>query len=155
MSDSNKNFLLSEVFNVKGKEVALVTGGGSGIGLMTIQALAVKEEPKSPSWAEPKKSSKKMSTNTTVKTLEQRSSPSLLTLPAKMRLQCTRRDRIPRAKSRTAEEMKKNLFDMRVRFLTIGAILTEPMFLNYSSRRWLSFLCVKMPWISSIDILEP
>jgi len=40
MSDNNKNFLLSEVFNVKGK-VALVTGGGSGIGLMATQALAV------------------------------------------------------------------------------------------------------------------
>jgi len=39
-SESNKNFLLSEVFNVKGK-VALVTGGGSGIGLMATQALAV------------------------------------------------------------------------------------------------------------------
>ncbi|KAF5874347.1 putative short chain dehydrogenase reductase family protein [Botrytis fragariae] len=40
MSDTNKNFLLSNVFNVKGK-VALVTGGGSGIGLMATQALAV------------------------------------------------------------------------------------------------------------------
>ncbi|KUJ06245.1 NAD(P)-binding protein [Mollisia scopiformis] len=40
MSDTNKNFLLSEVFNVKGK-VALITGGGSGIGLMATQALAV------------------------------------------------------------------------------------------------------------------
>jgi len=40
MSDSNKNFLLSEVFNVKGR-IALVTGGGSGIGLMATQALAV------------------------------------------------------------------------------------------------------------------
>jgi len=40
MSDTNNNFLLSEVFNVKGK-VALVTGGGSGIGLMATQALAV------------------------------------------------------------------------------------------------------------------
>ncbi|TEY57686.1 hypothetical protein BOTCAL_0208g00020 [Botryotinia calthae] len=40
MSDSNNNFLLSNVFNVKGK-VALVTGGGSGIGLMATQALAV------------------------------------------------------------------------------------------------------------------
>lgn len=40
MSQSNNNFLLSEVFNVKGK-VALVTGGGSGIGLMATQALAV------------------------------------------------------------------------------------------------------------------
>lgn len=40
MSDSNKNFLLSNVFNVKGK-VALITGGGSGIGLMATQALAV------------------------------------------------------------------------------------------------------------------
>ncbi|KAB8303215.1 hypothetical protein EYC80_004662 [Monilinia laxa] len=40
MSDTNKKFILSEVFNVKGK-VALVTGGGSGIGLMATQALAV------------------------------------------------------------------------------------------------------------------
>jgi len=40
MSDSNKNFLLSEVFNVKGK-IALITGAGSGIGLMATQALAV------------------------------------------------------------------------------------------------------------------
>jgi len=40
MSDTNNNFLLSEVFNVKGK-VALITGGGSGIGLMATQALAV------------------------------------------------------------------------------------------------------------------
>jgi len=40
MSDTNSNFLLSEVFNVKGK-IALVTGGGSGIGLMATQALAV------------------------------------------------------------------------------------------------------------------
>ncbi|KFY66634.1 hypothetical protein V496_01967 [Pseudogymnoascus sp. VKM F-4515 (FW-2607)] len=39
-SQSNDNFLLSEVFNVKGR-VALVTGGGSGIGLMATQALAV------------------------------------------------------------------------------------------------------------------
>jgi hypothetical protein len=31
--NSNTNFKLSEVFNVQGK-VALVTGGGSGIGLM-------------------------------------------------------------------------------------------------------------------------
>jgi len=40
MSNTNSNFLLSEVFNVKGR-VALVTGGGSGIGLMATQALAV------------------------------------------------------------------------------------------------------------------
>ncbi|KAG9249036.1 hypothetical protein BJ878DRAFT_537802 [Calycina marina] len=40
MSDSNKNFVLSTVFNVKGR-VALVTGAGSGIGLMATQALAV------------------------------------------------------------------------------------------------------------------
>ncbi|KAH8810941.1 hypothetical protein F5884DRAFT_780814 [Xylogone sp. PMI_703] len=40
MSSSNNNFLLDEVFNVKGK-VALITGGGSGIGLMATQALAV------------------------------------------------------------------------------------------------------------------
>ncbi|KAI5263809.1 NAD(P)-binding protein [Aureobasidium subglaciale] len=37
---SNENFQLSNVFNVKGK-IALVTGGGSGIGLMATQALAV------------------------------------------------------------------------------------------------------------------
>ncbi|TQS34866.1 hypothetical protein Golomagni_04735 [Golovinomyces magnicellulatus] len=40
MSASNHNFLISTVFNVVGK-VALVTGGGSGIGLMATQALAV------------------------------------------------------------------------------------------------------------------
>jgi len=34
---SNSNFQLSNVFDVKGK-VALVTGGGSGIGLMVIVA---------------------------------------------------------------------------------------------------------------------
>lgn len=40
MSNNNDHFQLSELFNVKGK-VALVTGGGSGIGLMATQALAV------------------------------------------------------------------------------------------------------------------
>ncbi|KAK2630563.1 hypothetical protein QTJ16_001383 [Diplocarpon rosae] len=40
MSQSNNKFLLSSVFNVKDK-VALITGGGSGIGLMATQALAV------------------------------------------------------------------------------------------------------------------
>jgi len=41
MSGSNNaDFKLENVFNVKGK-VALVTGGGSGIGLMCVQALAV------------------------------------------------------------------------------------------------------------------
>ncbi|KAJ6571738.1 dehydrogenase with different specificitie [Mycena capillaripes] len=38
--NNNSHFQLSQVFNVKGK-VALVTGGGSGIGLMATQALAV------------------------------------------------------------------------------------------------------------------
>lgn len=38
--DSNQNFKLENLFNVKGK-VALITGGGSGIGLMATQALAV------------------------------------------------------------------------------------------------------------------
>jgi len=38
--NNNSDFQLSEVFNVKGK-IALVTGGGSGIGLMATQALAV------------------------------------------------------------------------------------------------------------------
>jgi len=40
MSTNNADFQLSNVFNVKCK-VALVTGGGSGIGLMATQALAV------------------------------------------------------------------------------------------------------------------
>jgi len=38
--NSNSHLQLNEVFNVKGK-IALVTGGGSGIGLMATQALAV------------------------------------------------------------------------------------------------------------------
>ena len=37
---NNQDLQLSEVFDVKGK-VALVTGGGSGIGLMITQTLAV------------------------------------------------------------------------------------------------------------------
>merc|ERR1712187_1020223 len=37
---NNQRFQLENVFNVKGR-VALVTGGGSGIGLMATQALAV------------------------------------------------------------------------------------------------------------------
>ncbi|KAJ5894137.1 hypothetical protein N7495_005828 [Penicillium taxi] len=37
---SNQNFKLENLFNVRGK-VALITGGGSGIGLMAAQALAV------------------------------------------------------------------------------------------------------------------
>lgn len=37
---NNAELQLGEIFNVKGK-VALVTGGGSGIGLMITQALAV------------------------------------------------------------------------------------------------------------------
>jgi len=37
---NNKDFELNRVFNVKGK-IAIVTGGGSGIGLMATQALAV------------------------------------------------------------------------------------------------------------------
>ncbi|KAI9716697.1 MAG: hypothetical protein M1812_005235 [Candelaria pacifica] len=40
MSTNNADFQISEVFNIKNK-VALVTGGGSGIGLMCVQALAV------------------------------------------------------------------------------------------------------------------
>ena len=39
-SNNNPEFQLSKLFNVEGK-VALVTGGGSGIGLMATQALAV------------------------------------------------------------------------------------------------------------------
>ena len=37
---NNDQFQISNLFDVKGK-VALVTGGGSGIGLMIVQALAV------------------------------------------------------------------------------------------------------------------
>ncbi|KAF5016589.1 hypothetical protein F66182_11686 [Fusarium sp. NRRL 66182] len=37
---NNEQFKLENLFNVKGK-VALITGGGSGIGLMAVQALAV------------------------------------------------------------------------------------------------------------------
>src|SRR2546423_10946220 len=39
-SNNNSEFQLDNLFNVRGK-VALVTGGGSGIGLMATQALAV------------------------------------------------------------------------------------------------------------------
>ena len=39
-SHNNPDFQLAKVFNVKDK-VALITGGGSGIGLMATQALAV------------------------------------------------------------------------------------------------------------------
>jgi NADP-dependent 3-hydroxy acid dehydrogenase YdfG len=39
-SNNNSEFQLSNLFDVKGK-VALITGGGSGIGLMATQALAV------------------------------------------------------------------------------------------------------------------
>jgi NADP-dependent 3-hydroxy acid dehydrogenase YdfG len=41
--NNNQHFQLGEVFNVKGK-VALVTGGGSGIGLM-VKSLFI-----APSW---------------------------------------------------------------------------------------------------------
>lgn len=40
VSESNQSFKLENLFNVKDK-VALITGGGSGIGLMAAQALAV------------------------------------------------------------------------------------------------------------------
>ncbi|TLD07942.1 short-chain dehydrogenase, partial [Venturia nashicola] len=40
MSTNNYQFQLNNLFDVKGR-VALVTGGGSGIGLMAVQALAV------------------------------------------------------------------------------------------------------------------
>ncbi|KAL9632065.1 MAG: hypothetical protein Q9164_005546, partial [Protoblastenia rupestris] len=40
MASNNPDLEISNLFNVKGR-VALVTGGGSGIGLMATQALAV------------------------------------------------------------------------------------------------------------------
>jgi NAD(P)-dependent dehydrogenase (short-subunit alcohol dehydrogenase family) len=40
MSTNNEELQLTNVFQVKGK-IALVTGGGSGIGLMISQTLAV------------------------------------------------------------------------------------------------------------------
>lgn len=39
-TSNNSEFILNNVFDVEGK-IALVTGGGSGIGLMATQALAV------------------------------------------------------------------------------------------------------------------
>jgi hypothetical protein len=39
MSSNAEKFQISNLFDVKGK-VALVTGGGTGIGLMAVQALA-------------------------------------------------------------------------------------------------------------------
>lgn len=38
--ENNDDFKLENLFNVKGK-IAVVSGGGSGIGLMATQALAV------------------------------------------------------------------------------------------------------------------
>lgn len=40
MTSNNPDFLVNKVFDVSGK-IAIVTGGGSGIGLMITQALAV------------------------------------------------------------------------------------------------------------------
>ena len=103
---SNSNFQLSNVFDVKGK-VALVTGGGSGIGLMVIRItmfstsvhctnvsrppkLSLPTDPRSTSLAAPKRSSR-LSSRPTARTSPAKSSLSLATLPRRARLRSSLR----------------------------------------------------------------
>jgi hypothetical protein len=112
---SNSNFELSKVFDVKGK-VALVTGGGSGIGLMVIilatrsnptqsshthrpLKLSLSMEPRSTLSAVPRRSSRLFS-RPTERILLARSFPSLATSPRRVRSRSSsRRLRLRRVSS--------------------------------------------------------